>query len=213
MSEPQIVRKSEFAALRGVSAGRVSQWIAEGKISGPALVGEGRSAQINVAVATQQLRASLDISQRFGLNGVSTRLGEETPVAAPPTAVLGEAPPPVVDSVETRIKAEKLRQTVLATRRLEEQDRASRGVYVKADEARAEIVRAVSEAMKASDGALADFASALAAKFHLPERDALHLLRAEFRRIRQRDTDRFAEQAAAESEFVEDGDDYDTTQS
>lgn len=211
MSEPQIVRKSEFAALRGVSAGRVSQWIAEGKISGMALVGAGRSAQINVAVATQQLRASLDISQRFGLNGVSTRLGEETPVALPPPP-LGEAPPPVVDSVETRIKAEKLRQTVLATRRLEEQDRASRGVYVKADEARAATVRAISEAVKAFDGALADFASALAAKFQLPERDALHLLRSEFRRIRQRATDRFAEQAAAEPEFVEDGDDYDTPQ-
>lgn len=209
MSEPQIVRKSEFAALSGVSAGRVSQWIAEGKISGAALVGEGRSAQINVAVAKQQLRASLDISQRFGMNGVSTRLGEEAPAAAAPLppAIAESAPP--IDSVESRIKAEKLRQTMLTTRRLEEEDRARRGVYVKADDARAENTRLAAEMLKAFDAALSDFASALVAKFQMPERDALHLLRTEFRRVRQRAADRFAVDSAAEPVFVEDGDDHD----
>ena len=210
MSEPQVVRKSEFAALLGVSAGRVSQWIAEGKISGPALVGEGRTAQINVAVATKQLRNSLDVSQRFGLNGVSARLGEEAP-AAPPAPVLGEAPPPPVDSVETRIKAEKLRQTVLTTRRLEEQDRASRGVYVRADEARAETARAVSEAVKTFEGMLARFANKVEAKFRISERDVLHLLHTEFRDGRQRAADLFADKAAAEPKLVEDGDDHDLT--
>lgn len=206
MNEPQIVRKSAFAELRGVSAGRVSQWIAEGKITGVALVGEGRSAQIDVAVATAQLRERLDVSQRFGLNGVSTRLGEEAPSApAAPSPAPPNDEPPAADSVEARIKAEKLRQTQLMTRRLEEEDRARRGVYVKADEARAEHARIAAEMLKTFDGALADFAAALAAKFAMPERDALHLLRAEFRRVRRRSAETYAAGAAAEAALVEDG--------
>ena len=205
MSEPQVVRKSEFAEMRGVSAGRVSQWISEGKISGPALVGEGRAAQINVAVATAQLRDRLDVSQRFGLNGVSTRLEEP----APPIAV-GEALP-APDTVEAKIKAEKLRQTQLMTRRLEEEDCERRGVYVRADEARAENTRVAAELLKTFEGALPDFASALAAKFQLPERDALHLLRHEFQRIRRRASELYAGRAAAEADLVEDADDHDPT--
>ncbi|WP_409188430.1 hypothetical protein [Bradyrhizobium sp. RDM4] len=36
------------------------------------------------------------------------------------------------------------------------------------------------------DGALPEIASALAAKFSLPQRDVLHLLRGEFRQVRER---------------------------
>ena len=59
----EVVSKGQFAALRNVSPSRVSQWISEGKIKPDALVGEGRNAKINVAVATRQLRDSLDIGQ------------------------------------------------------------------------------------------------------------------------------------------------------
>src|SRR5215813_1640879 len=57
----EVVSKGQFATLRNVSPGRVSQWISEGKIKPDALVGEGRKAKINVAVATRQFRDSLDI--------------------------------------------------------------------------------------------------------------------------------------------------------
>lgn len=60
MTTSASVSKSEFAALRGVSPGRVSQWISEKKIHGDAIEGEGRSARIVVEVACQQLGVTLD---------------------------------------------------------------------------------------------------------------------------------------------------------
>jgi hypothetical protein len=210
----KIVRKSEFATLRNVSAGRVTQWITAGHIGPDALVGQGRDARINVAVANAQLRERLDPSQRFGLNGITTRLEQPAPVAplvetpAPPPPTL-----PLVDSVETRIKAEKLRQAELTTRRAEEADRLSRGVYILAKSARDENVRVAAKLFEAFDGALADFASALAAKYQIPQRDSLHLLRSELRRVRDRVSTEFAMAAAAEPETIEDTDTHDEPRS
>jgi hypothetical protein len=62
----EIATKSQFAALVGVTAARVSQWIAAGQISGDALVGEGRHARIRVEVARDQLRRNLNLGQRLG---------------------------------------------------------------------------------------------------------------------------------------------------
>lgn len=82
-----VMPKGQFATLCGVSAGRVSQWISEGKIGGDALVGEGRTARIRVSVAQEQLQRRLDVGQRLG-NGIGTRLD-----AAPVQALL-----PTLDS-------------------------------------------------------------------------------------------------------------------
>ena len=56
----QIVSKSAFADIVGVSRVRVSQYLAEGKIHGDALVGTGHKARIRVAVAMEQLKRNLD---------------------------------------------------------------------------------------------------------------------------------------------------------
>src|SRR5580704_11225869 len=64
-----VVTKGRFAVLAGVSQPRVSQWLAEGKISGDAIVGSGPKARIRVAVAQKQLRRNLDASQHLGANG------------------------------------------------------------------------------------------------------------------------------------------------
>jgi hypothetical protein len=69
-----LVRKSEFAEMRGVSPGRVSQWIAAGQIDGAAIVGSGQRALINVEIACAQLQERLAVDERFGLNGLSTNL-------------------------------------------------------------------------------------------------------------------------------------------
>jgi hypothetical protein len=52
---PVIVSKAQFAAMRNVTPGRVSQWIADGRIEPNALIGEGRNAKINVPLASIQL--------------------------------------------------------------------------------------------------------------------------------------------------------------
>lgn len=199
-----VVRKGEFAGLCNVTPGRVSQWIKERKIHGRALVGEGRDQRIQVSIAQAQLRQVLDIGQRFG-NGLTTRL--ETPARTEtPTA-----PRPVGDSVEDRIKAEKLRQAELLTRKQLEEERARRGMYVLAGDARAETARATGIVLRFLEGGLDDLAQELAARFGVPQRETLHALRNGFREIRANAVRSLQHELQAMAPLIEDegGDDGD----
>lgn len=222
----RIVSKSEFATACNVSMSCVSNWISRGKIKPDALVGEGRGAKINVDIAVRHLQESLDPNQRFGLNGISTRLDLQPPPeiihqaekAAPKTEPPPASPPsplslvePSPPSVEDQIKREKLRQAQLTTARAEEQDRLSRGVYIDAVAAREEMARIPRRIVDAFEGAIPEFAAAIAAKWQIPARDATHLLRAEFRRTRTLVAQKFAALAAEEPEFIDDDLDDDKT--
>ena len=76
------ITKGEFARRRGVSPGRVSQWLSEGKISGAAIIGEGRAALIDEVLACEQLGLRLDTGQRTG-NGLKTNLTPQVDGRAP----------------------------------------------------------------------------------------------------------------------------------
>ena len=67
------VTKAQFAAIIGVSAGRVSQYIKAGQLDGAALAGQGRDQRIHLENGRAQLRARLDLAQMRG-NGKDTRL-------------------------------------------------------------------------------------------------------------------------------------------
>jgi hypothetical protein len=71
--------KADFAVHVGVTPGRVSQYIRDGKIDGGALIGKGRAARIHVETALQQLLSRLDPSQVHGNNGKFMRLGATSP--------------------------------------------------------------------------------------------------------------------------------------
>lgn len=89
-----VVSKGEFARLSNVSPGRVSQWIEQGKVSGDALVGEGRAARVRVRTAQAQLKRHLDPTQMTA-NGVRTRIPSgplATPPRAPPASPAPTAP-------------------------------------------------------------------------------------------------------------------------
>lgn len=60
-----IVTKTEYARMRGRDASRVSRWIAEGKITPAALVGEGIRARIWVEQADADLDRNLDLGQQL----------------------------------------------------------------------------------------------------------------------------------------------------
>ena len=197
MPEPHLLRKTAFAGLCGVTHGRVAQWIAEGKISGEALVNRGRIEMIDANLAREQLKERLDVRNRFSLAGLSTRLDDYASADRQERLPLEGG-----GSVESQIKAEKLRHAQLMTSRLEEEDRARRGVYVEAAAAKAEMARIAADLLRTFEGALPDFASAAAAKFQVPQRDMLHLLRQEFRRVRERAAATHAKAAAAEPPTV-----------
>jgi hypothetical protein len=188
-----VVSKGEFARLCNVTPGRVSQWLSEGKIKPTALVGEGRSARIIVEVARAQLRGAMDIGQRFG-NGIGTQLpgGESGSHEAAP------ARPALVDPFEEQMRAEKLREIQFRNRDAAEKELARRGTYVRADHTRAALTTVAAAMLNVFEGSLADLAHAVAAKFEVPQRDVVHLLRTEFRAIRTR----AAEQARKSAETM-----------
>lgn len=191
-SSSDVVSKGRFAALRNVSPGRVSQWISEGKIKPSAMVGEGRNAQIKVSVAVQQLRDALDVGQRTG-NGIDTNL--DLPLAAPspapaaatasaPTPGPAAAPPPASDPIADAIKSEKLDQIRRANRRQAEEEAARSGRFTDAAEASRQMGALATKMMAVMEGSLAELSTAVAARFEVPQRDVLHLLRSEFRKVR-----------------------------
>jgi hypothetical protein len=92
------ISKAAFAARRGVTPGRVSQWIAEKKIRPPAFDGEGRSAKIFESIALGQLNRTIDIHQRLG-NGAGTNLSAPPPAASAPIAGAAEVEAGASDNV------------------------------------------------------------------------------------------------------------------
>jgi hypothetical protein len=195
--------KSEFATRLGVSAPRVSQLVNEKKIHGPALVGSGRKARINVAIALEQLDKNLDISQRTGMNGkakLDARPRPSKPAPAQSSDESSEQQP-----LEEKIKLERFQQLALANDKAREEAAARSGRYVRAEDARQEMGRIAGRSVAAFDGALGEFATAIAAKSNLSPREALHILRRAFHEVRARNAQRERQAAEALPELIDDG--------
>jgi hypothetical protein len=164
-----IVTKGRFAVLAGVSQARVSQYLTDGQISGEAIVGSGHRARIRVAVAMEQLRRNLDVSQHLGANG-RARVGSGDDDG----------------TVEDAIKRARLEQLELANQHARAVREAAAGRYVLADDTRQQMGAIAGRMLSAFDGSLGELAMAVAGKFNVPARDVLHVLRTTFRVIRER---------------------------
>ena len=192
--QQMLVSKSEFAAMINVSPGRVSQFIAAGQISQLAIVGSGQRAKIDAERAKADLRITLDVAQRLG-NGIETRI-DAAPVSGPsgeaavssggPAHQAPSGPAPIaLTGIDHEIKQQKLEQIRRANRNAAIVDAQSRGQLIETEAARAEMARVASALMDIFDGGLTDMASAVAAAFQLPQRDVKHLMRKEFRKLRE----------------------------
>jgi DNA-binding transcriptional MerR regulator len=155
-----LVKKSKFAQMCNVSAGRVSQWIAEGIIGPEALVGEGQRALVDVTLAFRHLQERLDPSQRFSLNGLNTRLNGE---ASPSEADLDE------EWLQRREHAHKLISKLKATHGSDGSLTALRHIAV--------------EIIRTSDVALIEIARELRAN-GLSESEILHAFQADYEKVR-----------------------------
>lgn len=194
----ETLTKKAFAEKMGVSPGRLSQWLADGKIDNAALDGEGRHARIIVDVAQKQLAERLDPSQRFGLNGLKASRPE--PQGAPDTSDQDDLP----TTAEQQIVEQRLRQAELNTRKMAREDALASGRYMRTDEARRMLGESNSRMLQAFEGSLADMAQDVAAKFGIPARDVRHVLRQSFRVARARNARLFDQVADKTSPTVED---------
>ncbi|AUQ89389.1 MULTISPECIES: helix-turn-helix transcriptional regulator [Phaeobacter] len=112
----------------------------------------------------------------------------ETAEGAPPVDDAPEVPlaaQPKPDSVEDMLKRAKLEQQLRTNRIQATEEAAQLGMLVAADDAREQLTRVAGMMMQIFEGALTDFAAALASQFDVPQRDVLHLLKSEFRNVRK----------------------------
>jgi hypothetical protein len=164
---PDLVTKTKFAEISGVTGAMVSMWIKRRKIYGDAIVGEGRAARIVVDIARAQLKKTLDLSQRLGANG-KVRFDDD-----PDT------------SVEDDIKRARLAQLELANEHARAVREAEAGRYVLAAGVQQEMGRIAGRMIGMFEGSLGELATAVAGKFNVPARDVLHVLRTTFHTIRE----------------------------
>jgi hypothetical protein len=161
-----IVTKSAFASLCGVSNARVSQWLADGKLDGEAIVGHGHRARIRVGVARAQLKRRLNITQRFAtgrakLDGID------------------EAQP-----IEEDIKAERLAQLRHFNKRASEEAALRAGAYVKAADVQQQFGAVAARMLSAFEASFMPIANAIAASRAQTPHDILHTMRSTWREVR-----------------------------
>lgn len=165
--------KGDFASHIGVSAGRVSQYIAAGIIGSDAISGEGRSARIIVERAVEQIAARRNVGQALG-NGLTTRLNFEPPDGEPERS----ATPTIATNDPARlIQLEKLEQERRRNRLATIDEAKALGELVPVEDFRREIGKVSQTLVNTYNGMAPDIANAFAAKFGISQRDALHLVR------------------------------------
>jgi predicted transcriptional regulator len=142
---PEIVTKAEFASLLGVSRPAVSQYISEKKISGPAIVGSGVRARINVEIARRQLNKNLDVVRHNSLSGKARTTGTLKTATVrqvpPPEAPEPPSPPPGARGPQT-VSGDDLAR-VLGIDATAFQQAVRDGVIVRASKDRFELVRSI----------------------------------------------------------------------
>jgi hypothetical protein len=201
--------KGDFAAAIKVSPGRISQYIAEGKIFGEALAGEGRAAKIRASIARQQLSKTLEPSQRFGANGSALRGPEpiaDSELFAPSSdaAAPRTTSPSPRDTEVDELAQLRLRRERVATEKAEREDMLEIGRYMLAADARRQMSRAVNEAFKVMDLGLGEMAKVMAEEFGISQHDAQHALQRAFRAVRIKATATFREARDGVADHVED---------
>src|SRR5271165_1245694 len=188
-----VVTKTAFADLCGVSGARVSQWLADGKLDGEAIVGHGHRARIRVDVARVQLKQRLNITQRLAT-------GRAKLDGAKPVKSADEAQP-----IEEDIKAERLAQLRHFNKRASEEAALRSGAYVKAADVQQQYGAVAARLMSAFEASFMPIANAVAAARAQTPADILRTMRATWREARAQAAKAQGEEALAIPVLVDEG--------
>jgi hypothetical protein len=181
-----VVDKSRFAEMIGRSAGRISQLIAEGKISGAALIGEGRSAKICVSEALRQLNLTLHPGQQLGQGRpIPTMATAPQPQAAAPQQQFPlRAPPTEAEDAQQRYNMARAEKAEHEAAEMRAKAAVRSGHWVEASAAAAAFARQLREFLAAVDAALPRMAEQLAADLGIEAKAATVILRQYWREFR-----------------------------
>jgi len=141
----ETVTKGEFARMVGRAPSAISNWIADGKLSGAALDGDGRSARVVVPEALRQLGMKLDVRQQMAqARPVETGgFAPSAPIRSPTRGVVGDA--------QERLAAAKAEREELALIRERAEAKARDGAWLPTAEARAEFAAVLHRTIQATE--------------------------------------------------------------
>jgi len=202
MSKDILLTKGEFAKEINVSAPRVSQYINDGKIYGKAIVGEGRRAQINLEVARDQLKNTLDLSQSMG-NGLKNQVNAASVDLSNYKSDLSGVS--TRNSQERRAKA-LADQEEIKLKRMKEQDALDSGKYMLAAEARNLVPQAIHTVFLTVDEFIRSAATDLASDHSLDRKAIEVTLREKWRETRTTASESQSALRSAEEEVLKEVD-------
>lgn len=209
--QQQLMTQAEFARHMGVTRAAVTQWKKKDILQENAFTLPGKKGKVRAAIAEAQYLKNRDVGQSLG-NGIDTGSGanasaqavSEKTRAAPqpdlPTALTAPVPDPErvlppeasskgdisrTDWVQDEHRRAKLEEQHRKNRKAASEEALRVGILMSSDDAREQLGRVSVMMMQIFEGTLTDFATALSEKFGVPHRDALHLLKAEFRKVRK----------------------------
>lgn len=193
----RLVSKGELARIVNASPSAISKYFERGILGPDVVVGEGQRAKIRLEPALRQIQRRRDPSQALG-NGFKVQLAApaEPPAGAdlltfPPGAANPVRDPageegPSDDQIGEKLRLLKLREAERKDRIAEQEELASRGVYVRAAEVQSKLARVAGEIITAIEAQLPEMAQELAQDLKVPARDLQHALRQALNRARTR---------------------------
>lgn len=223
---PEHMSQADFARHCDVSRAAVSQWKVNGILTQSAFTRPEKKGKLITAIALVEVGKNRDLGQSLG-NGITTQTGLDVPADPDPTDAAPAASKPAADQPaeldlqgaapqnhaaappQSRgsapvsydndpLKAARLEREQRKNRLEAIEEAQAQGLLMDAAEARQQMSRISGMMLTVFEAALPDFAAKIAEQFQVPQRDALHLLRNEFRVIRQKAADKQREQAASE---------------
>jgi hypothetical protein len=143
VSAPKVMTKADFCRMVGVDRSMANYWRNSNALTDDAFVGTGRGAKVVVAVALEQLKDRLDLTQRVA-NGRAD-LEKPATAAVAPTAPVSErvTRDGTRTTAEDELRLERIRKVRLENEALEAKRRAEAGTYVRAET----VARIVASAM------------------------------------------------------------------
>lgn len=192
MTEAAVLSKSQFAERVGRDPAQVTRWIQGGKLSGDAIVGEGRSARINLAAALRQLNIALDLGQQLAQAKPILPGQQSLDVGTVQARALAALPTGDRDAVELlreeqlRLNSEKLRQQIERGAR---EDAVAAGQLVDIGAVKRALARQLQPLRALFDKMPVAIAKPISEQFGLPYNEVLIAVRAVLRRERQQFAD------------------------
>lgn len=193
----EALSRRDYARHVGVTRGALKMWIARGKLTPPALLPNGL---IDVEQADAQLRLTLNLSRHIGQGGSAGFINGIAPPHPPgpvPSPATAMAPDDIMVARQMQ-RARAVSASIDAERKRRELN-AERGRYVLAQQVAAEWTKALSAFLQSVELSFPELVTRAGL-----DRGQVIALRQWWREQRQQNALRFAAEAEAMPEYVED---------